>query len=34
SVLHFAVNATVISVLCLFDFYIAAETIFSAQPGD
>ena len=34
SVLHFALNATVISVLCLFDFYIAAETIFSAQPGD
>ena len=34
SVLHFAINATVISVLCLFDFYIAAETIFSAQPGD
>jgi hypothetical protein len=34
SVLHFALNATVISVLCLFDFYIAAETIFSAQLGD
>jgi hypothetical protein len=34
SVLHFALNATVISVLCLFDFYIAAETIFSAQPGE
>jgi hypothetical protein len=34
SVLHFALNATVISVLCLFDFYIAAETIFLAQLGD
>ena len=34
SVLHFAINATVISVLRLFDFYIAAETIFLAQPGN
>ena len=34
SALHFSLNATVILVLCLFDFYIAAETIFSAQPGD
>jgi len=34
SVLHFSLNATVILVLSLFDFYIAAETIFSAQPGE
>jgi hypothetical protein len=34
SVLHFSLNATVIVVMCLFDFYIAAETIFSAQPGE
>ena len=34
SVLHFSLNATVILVLCLFDWYIAAETIFSAQPGE
>jgi len=33
-ILHFSVNATVILVLSLFDFYIAAETIFSAQPGE
>ena len=33
-ILHFSLNATVILVLCLFDLYIAAETIFSAQPGD
>ena len=32
--LHFSVNATVILVLSAFDFYIAAETIFSAQPGE
>jgi hypothetical protein len=30
SILHFSLNATVILVLCLFDLYIAAETIFSA----
>jgi len=30
SVLHFSLNATVILVLSLFDFFIAAETIFSA----
>jgi len=34
SVLHFACNATVILVLCFFDFLIDAETIFSAQPGE
>ncbi len=34
SALHFASNATVLLVLCLFDFYIDAETIFSAQPGE
>jgi hypothetical protein len=34
SVLHFSLNATVIVVMCLFDFYIDAETIFSAQPGE
>ena len=34
SVLHFSLNATVILVLCLFDWYIAAETIFSAQLGE
>ena len=33
-ILHFSVNATVILVLSLFDFLIAAETIFSAQPGE
>ena len=33
-VLHFSVNATVILVLSVFDFLIAAETIFSAQPGE
>jgi hypothetical protein len=33
-ILHFSVNATVILVLSVFDFYIAAETIFSAQPGE
>jgi hypothetical protein len=32
--LHFSVNATVILVLSVFDFLIAAETIFSAQPGE
>ena len=34
SVLHFSLNATVILVMCLFDLYIDAETIFSAQPGE
>jgi hypothetical protein len=34
SILHFACNATVILALCLFDFLIDAETIFSAQPGE
>ena len=34
SVLHFSLNATVIFVMCLYDFYIDAETIFSAQPGE
>ena len=34
SILHFSVNATVILVMSLFDWYIDAETIFSAQPGD
>ena len=33
-ILHFSVNATVIVVLSVFDFLIAAETIFSAQPGE
>jgi hypothetical protein len=33
-ILHFSVNATVILVLSVFDFLIAAETIFSAQPGE
>jgi hypothetical protein len=33
-ILHSSVNATVILVLSAFDFYIAAETIFSAQPGE
>jgi hypothetical protein len=34
SVLHFSLNATVIFVMCLFDFYIDAKTIFLAQPGE
>jgi hypothetical protein len=34
SVLHFSLNATVILVLSLFDFYIAAETIFSVLQGE
>ena len=34
SVLHFSLNATVIFVMLLYDFYIDAETIFSAQPGE
>ena len=34
SVLHFSLNATVILVLSLFDFYIAAETIFSVLLGE
>jgi hypothetical protein len=33
-ILHSSVNATVILVLSVFDFLIAAETIFSAQPGE
>ena len=33
-ILHSSVNATVILVFSAFDFYIAAETIFSAQPGE
>jgi hypothetical protein len=33
-IIHSSVNATVILVLSAFDFYIAAETIFSAQPGE
>jgi hypothetical protein len=33
-ILHSSVNATVILVFSVFDFYIAAETIFSAQPGE
>ena len=34
SLLHFACNATVLLTLCLFNFLIEAETIFSAQPGE
>lgn len=34
SVLHFASNATVLFVLCIFDFFIDAETIFSAKQGE
>lgn len=34
SALHFASNATVLIVLCLFEFVIDAETTFSAQPGE
>jgi hypothetical protein len=34
SALHFASNATVLFVLCLIEFFIDAETNFSAQPGE
>lgn len=34
SVLHFASNATVLLILSMFDFFIEAETTFSAKPGE